>query len=181
MPPRPHCPNLSTTTNPPCGRDRDLADQFIQLAELVATASRTLRVGVGQSAFVAGVTESEVPVLRWCCATQGQGGIAQKRLGELLAVSSAHLSEILESLQRRGLVDARRLAADRRRQVWQASPAGHDAMETLLATLSVILRNHAQPLDAETVGQLLVLLEQVVATLQASPALPNGWTQGAAA
>jgi DNA-binding MarR family transcriptional regulator len=179
MPPRPHDTNPSHASTPLCGQDRDLAGQFIRLAELVATASRTLRVGVGQSAFAAGVTEPEVPVLRWCCAAQG--GIAQKRLGELLAVSSAHLSEMLESLQRRGLVDARRLASDRRRQVWQASPAGRDAMETLLATLSIILRNHSHHLDAEMVARLLVLLEQVVATLQASPALPNAWTQGEAA
>lgn len=179
MPPSPNYPKLDTSTIPLHGGGRDLAWQFVQVAELVATASRALRARVGRSAHAAGLTESEVPVLRWCCATQG--GIAQKRLGELLAVSSAHLSEMLESLQRRGLVDARRLASDRRRQVWQASQAGHGAMETLLAALSVILRNDPHRLDAEKVGRLVVLLEQIVATLQMSPSLPNSWTEGAAA
>jgi DNA-binding MarR family transcriptional regulator len=179
MPPSPYHPSPEASIIPLYGGLRELSWQFVQLAELASTTSRTLRVGVGQSAWAAGLTESEVPVLRWCCAEQG--GIAQKRLGEVLAVSSAHLSELLESLQRRGLVDARRLASDRRRQVWQASRAGRAAMETLFSALSGIVQSYADRLDPGKVGQLIALWEQVIAALQTTPSLPGSQAGGAAA
>lgn len=161
------------------GEIAPLAAPLLHLAELVATASRALRTGVKASAEAAGVSEPEVPVLRRCCLSPM--GVGQKELGECLTVSSAHLSEILDALARRGLVVSRRLSSDRRRQVWQAAPEGRDAERRLLAALSDRVGHLAPRLDPAELASLAALLENTIALLQGPGPVLQAWQEGAAA
>ena len=100
---------------------------------------------------------------------------------ECLALSSAHLSEILDALSRRGLVMARRLCTDRRRQVWQASAEGRDAHQRLLEALCDFVDRLAPRLDVAELARLATLLERTIARVQGPGPLLQAWQEGAAA
>jgi DNA-binding MarR family transcriptional regulator len=112
----------------------------------------------------------------WACHDAPATGISQAELVDRLAVSAAHVSGIVEQLRCKGLLQPRRLAADRRRQVWTLTPTGQLAMATLASALgpwAEALHHALGTAEVQRLGALVERLSGVLRTQHASdPAAP---------
>jgi len=101
---------------------------------------------------------------------------ADFRLGDLareLGLSPSTLTVTVDSLVRRGLVERRREAADRRVVCLRISPAGRTAFERVSALARGRLQrllNHLTPAEAAALTTGLEALERALATAPADPA-----------
>jgi DNA-binding MarR family transcriptional regulator len=82
-----------------------------------------------------GLSEPELALL-WACRKAPPGGRGQRELAEELAVSPAHVSGLVERLRRAGLLRARTAEEDRRRRLWQLTPAGIATWHAILNGLA---------------------------------------------
>lgn len=105
--------------------------------ERILAAGAIARAGrrqIADQAAGAELSDQEFLVL-WLCeeapACRGQGELA-----ELLGVSAAQMSNLVERLRRRELLKFERHVTDRRRQVWQLTAAGKSLLATICALLS---------------------------------------------
>ena len=84
---------------------------------------RRLRGHLEEQARRHGLSEPELALL-WACSKAPPGGRSQCELAERLAVSSAHISGLVERMCRVGLLQVRAVEGDRRRHLWElALPA----------------------------------------------------------
>lgn len=104
---------------------------WLGFVQKLALCSRKLRRALGELTAVRGVTDTDTLIL-WSCQRAGAAGQPQHELVELIGVSAAQLSGLLESLGERGLLVGRRPPHDRRRQYWRTTPSG-DALLTEVA------------------------------------------------
>jgi DNA-binding MarR family transcriptional regulator len=121
----------SACLQPPRGPS-DLRNWIKRILAAGAIA-RAGRRQIAAQAAGATLTDQEFLVL-WLCeespSCRGQGELA-----ELLGVSAAQMSNLVERLRRRELLQFERHITDRRRQVWQLTDAG----KTLLLTVCSLL------------------------------------------
>ncbi len=111
----------------------------------MSVCARILRDELAQHVGRRQLSRGEFSMLL-ACRDASCGGLGQKELGEIAGVSPAHVSGLVEQLHRRGLMQRRRSAADRRRQLWHLTPAGRANLCDVLTDLA----DWAGPLDART-------------------------------
>lgn len=149
--------------------------QWVELAEQLTVCGRLLRAVIGPLAGRQGLTDSQFSTLV-VCRYAPPDGLGQTDLARILAVSPALVSTVVEELRARGLLQGRRAAADRRRQLWQLTPAG----QSLLAGVAADLTDWAAAMDRRVapadLADLHRILEQLVNLLRQADALaaPQG-------
>jgi DNA-binding MarR family transcriptional regulator len=139
--------------------------RWAELSEQIARCARRLRAEVGQRASASGLSEAQFSLL-WACTQGPAEGLNQNEIAAASAVSAAHVSNLVEQLRARGLLEGQRRAPDRRRQVWQITAAGRRELHSLLTHLAT----WADPLDAQLGPEqreaLLGLLQQLARLIQ---------------
>jgi DNA-binding MarR family transcriptional regulator len=90
------------------------------------------------------------------------GPVSQQRLAELLRVNRTMMVRIVDGLERRGLVERRREADDRRSYALHITPAGHEARVALAPEVARVNARMAERLDPEERGRLNDLLRTLV-------------------
>jgi DNA-binding MarR family transcriptional regulator len=90
------------------------------------------------------------------------GPISQQRLAELLRLNRTLMVKIVDSLERRGLVERRRETDDRRSYALHITPAGHEARVALAPEVARVNARMAERLDPEERGRLNDLLRTLV-------------------
>src|SRR5205823_12279199 len=116
--------NCRETDAEPAGDSRPADDappeRLLRLAHWTNTASRHLRRRIAEATAALDLSDTELIVV-WLC---GGGGRVQIDLASATGISPAQMSGLMERLRSRGLVAMHRLARDRRRQMWRATPEG---------------------------------------------------------
>lgn len=102
-------------------------------------------------------------LLLWVCQRQGNRFSSQHEIARFLGVSPALVSGLADRLRRRGLLVGVRGPHDRRRQQWNVSPEGNDALQHSMATVETRLAALKQGSQLELFAELDRLLEQVQA------------------
>jgi DNA-binding MarR family transcriptional regulator len=77
------------------------------------------------------LSESEFQIL-WCLSGSAAPGVDQTSLATRLALSPAQVSACVEKLRVRGLIVLGEIGGDRRRNLWQLSAAGNDALQKIM-------------------------------------------------
>jgi DNA-binding MarR family transcriptional regulator len=106
----------------------------------------------------------EPPDVGLLCALESTGPVSQSELARVFAVSGAHMVQLVDRLEARGVLARRRLETDRRAQVLDVLPGADDlrAQARQLADTVVSERLHAlTPAQRE---RLLSLLRRVITT-----------------
>jgi DNA-binding MarR family transcriptional regulator len=85
--------------------------------------ARRLHAIVESQAQAYQLSESAAGLL-WACESAPPEGLDQQELAQRLAVSPAQVSAQVERLARRGLLQCRAADGDRRRRLWEITPAG---------------------------------------------------------
>ena len=117
---------------------RTNAVQWIEQAQRVLVCARRLRGRLEEQARLHGLSEPELALL-WACTKAPPGGRSQCELAEALAVSSAHVSGLVERMCRVGLLRGRAIEEDRRRHLWELTPAGVAVWQAVLNGLTEII------------------------------------------
>ena len=86
------------------------------------------------------VSEMEFRLLWMLCQPEWIGGDRRERdqaeLAELLAVSAAQVSAVVERLRQKELIEPLHDGADRRRQLWRVTQAGLAKVDSVVAQLA---------------------------------------------
>jgi DNA-binding MarR family transcriptional regulator len=90
------------------------------------------------------------------------GPMSQSALARVLGVSGAHMVQLVDDLEQRGLVARRRLETDRRAQVVDVLPSGRDAMRRAAPLADRIADERLAPLTAAQSRRLVMLLQRLV-------------------
>lgn len=150
--------------------------RFTELAGKILVCSRMLREQLSRRADRREISEGEFFLL-WACRKAPPMGAGQSELAESIAVSPAHVSGLVERLRKKGLLEPRRDPADRRRQLWRISPAGHAAIKAVLDDLTDWAGDIQAKLgnDGDRVlGQLIEELTGAARNRSAGPAKHRG-------
>jgi len=107
------------------------------------------------------VTAPQFVVLNVLCS---RPHIDQRTLGELASLDRSTVTDVVGRLVRRGLVERVRDAADRRRNVLQLTPTGHDTLVQLAARTATMNRVLLAPLTLEEQQVLIALMTRLVET-----------------
>lgn len=137
---------------------------WIEVLEGVAASTRLVRHELTRALAGHGVGESQFSIL-WICQRASGEGISQSDIASRLAISTAHVSGLVEQLRRSGWLDGHRDVADRRRQVWRTTAAGEDFVAALVASLAAWLRRAEPGLAQIDAAQLQDLTERLGQTL----------------
>ena len=141
---------------------------WLHLAGKLNRCSRLLGERIAQEAERQGISEPQFALL-WSCLASPAEGVSQSELADVLLVSPAHVSGLVEQLRRRGLLEGRRSTKDRRKQIWQLTPQGRATMEALVSTLTSWTIHLESQLERQVVGQLSALLAQLHQALRHEP------------
>jgi DNA-binding MarR family transcriptional regulator len=141
-----------------------VAKNFLRLVLHISTVARAARRQLAEQVAGSELSEQEFLVL-WLCGDdaalthRGQGELA-----EVVGVSPAQMSGLVDRLRRRNLLQFERLGRDRRRQVWQLTAEGQTLLAEIcchLATASAQLSGNLLETEQQ---QLLSLLERWLPT-----------------
>jgi DNA-binding MarR family transcriptional regulator len=124
---------------------------LLNLIHWTSSASRQLRRRLADVAAATGLSDTELLVV-WLCSADGH---VQVEIAAAIGVSPAQMSGLVERLRSRGLVAMHRLAHDRRRQIWKATDAGPELLESIAERLQELERTiagrfHGDELHAAT-------------------------------
>jgi len=146
------------------------ARQCIELAERISVCGRKLH---DELSHLVGRWQLSPPQfsLLWACRHARAEGFSQNQLAGVMAVSPAHVSGLVEQLRRKGLLEGRRAAVDRRRQLWRLTPDGRDTLEALIADCSGRLDDWLGDNQRKALGRLA---DQLVDLLDKSANTTNG-------
>ncbi len=107
-----------------------------------------------------GITPQSMEVLKVLYLRQEQGYL-QGELGELLMVSPANVTGLVEGLVKKGLVARREHAGDRRKRLTELTPLGIEFMENLVPEIARFFDEVFAPLTSEDKIQLHDRLNQL--------------------
>jgi DNA-binding MarR family transcriptional regulator len=95
-------------------------------------------------------------------ALKARGAIAQAELARSLGISGPSVVEIVDHLERRGLVERRRLETDRRTQELHVLPAADEVVTEAMRRARTVTDAMLAELDAEERQRLVTLLQRFV-------------------
>lgn len=139
---------------------------FLSLATAAWSVGRQLRRDISLRLAPEEVTAEDFLTLRLLETTTD--GISQVELAEVLGISPAQTSGLVERLRQRGWITPHRDPHDRRRQCWIVTDAGRNEDRRLVALLQPLAIISAHGLQREDCERLVVLLGR----LQGSAAAP---------
>jgi len=128
---------------------------------LVTRLHARMRVQFTRALQTVGIDPPHVGVLVALSAT---GPVSQTELARLFAVSGAHMVQLVDELEERGLVARRRLATDRRTQVLDLLPAAEARLADALPIADAVVAERLAPLTRSQSERLLTLLRRVITT-----------------
>lgn len=145
--------------------------RWVAVLESLAASARCIRHGLARTLASRNVGESQFSVL-WSCQHAQREGISQSELAQQLAISTAHISGLVEQLRRAGWLEGQRDPQDRRRQVWRTTAAGQALCELLLEDITTWLARRGAALADIDHDQLNDLATRLGAALadDAAPA-----------
>lgn len=97
------------------------------------------------------------------CLARAESGLSQTEIAGQLAVDKASLTELVGRMSTRGLVAVHRDVQDGRRRVATLTAAGQELLAELHGPALEVNRRLFAPLTQTEAGQLMGLLEQVLA------------------
>lgn len=145
------------------------APGWAALTELLLTCSTALRDELAARSQSAALSGPQFALL-WACES-GPGGLSQRELALRLSLSAAHVSGLVEQLGARGLIVGARAANDRRRQIWQLTPAGRDAVQNVVVSFEPFAQRLNSQLSSSTREQLEIVLRNLSTALLSRPRL----------
>jgi DNA-binding MarR family transcriptional regulator len=92
------------------------------------------------------------------------GPISQSELARLFAVSGAHMVQLVDELEERGLVARRRLDTDRRTQVLDLQPGAEQCLARALELADELVTDEFAALTPAQVDRLLAHLRRLITT-----------------
>ncbi len=104
----------------------------------------------------------EPPHVGILTALEETGPISQSELARLFAVSGAHMVQLIDGLEQRGLVARRRLESDRRSHVIEVLPAATERLAGAAPLAEDIVAARLAPLSATESRRLIEHLRQLV-------------------
>jgi DNA-binding MarR family transcriptional regulator len=108
-----------------------------------------------------GIEPPHVGVLTALSAT---GPVSQSEMARIFAVSGAHMVQLVDELEERGLIERRRLPADRRAQVLHLRPGAGDTLAAALPLAQEVVAVRLAPLTPTQTERLLTLLRKLITT-----------------
>ncbi len=136
-------------------------ERWVALAQRVLACARALREELSCRAAAWPVSEQEF-LLLWNCREAPADGVGQTELAARLAVSAAQVSGLVERLRCGGMLECRRAAHDRRRQLWRLTSAGHATLDACLADLAALAQRLNRRMRGEAVRALCRRLDRVL-------------------
>lgn len=106
----------------------------------------------------------EPPHVGLLAALQATGPVSQSEMARLFAVSGAHMVQLVDELEERGLVERRRLPTDRRAQLLHLLPGATDKLERALPLAAAAVATRLEALTDAQAARLLSLLRRLVTT-----------------
>jgi DNA-binding MarR family transcriptional regulator len=106
----------------------------------------------------------EPPHVGILTALRATGPISQSELARLFAVSGAHMVQLVDELEERGLVERRRLETDRRAQVLHLLPGAEERLAQALPLADAVVAHRLAALTAGQSVRLLGLLRRLITT-----------------
>ncbi|HET9841028.1 MAG TPA: MarR family transcriptional regulator [Nocardioides sp.] len=97
-------------------------------------------------------------------ALRATGPISQSELARVFAVSGAHMVQLVDDLEARGLVERRRLETDRRAQLLHLLPGAEDRLEQALPLAHAVVAERLAALTQAQSERLLDLLRRLITT-----------------
>lgn len=131
------------------------------IAFLVARLHLRMRVEFTAVLAPLGIDPPHVGILTALVAT---GPISQSELARAFAVSGAHMVQLVDELEERGLLSRRRLDTDRRTQVLDLRPGAEDCLARARVLADEVVDGRLAPLTPTQAARLLDLLRRVIAT-----------------
>lgn len=132
---------------------------WLRLVMQVGTVARAARRQLAVQVAGSELSEQEFLVL-WLCDDATLTPRSQGELADVVGVSPAQMSGLVDRLRRRDLLQFERLGRDRRRQVWQLTVEGRALLTEVCRQLAVAgAKLSGNLVDAEQL-QLLSLLER---------------------
>lgn len=147
-------------------RPRDVA----QLVQTVSHCGRHLRRALTEHVSRFDLSDTEF-LLLWSCGQTVNHGIAQNELAQIVGVSPAQLSGLIDRLSARQLVAAKRCREDRRRQLVKLTPAGRETLNQALAGLDTLASRLGPEMPTPQHHSVIELLNRIVGALQEVPEL----------
>jgi DNA-binding MarR family transcriptional regulator len=148
-------------------QDFGSAANCFELLEDLSRLTCTLRTTLAEVAQPNGLTDTELQLLYRCARTTE--GIAQRQLADALAISTAGVSGLVESLRRRGLIAGHRPAEDRRRQVWKLTAHGRQVFDSVISILAPGLELLFAARPPSSITNLRQAARQLQAAVESSP------------
>jgi DNA-binding MarR family transcriptional regulator len=143
---------------------------WLELIQAVSLCGRQLRKSLAEIAAPHQLSDTEVLILWACCEATGTG-LGQHEMANLVGISAAQLSGLVERLSTQDLILGRRPAHDRRRQYWRLSPQGEALFAKLaadLASCAALSAKSTLNVDHQQVTQQLAALATGLAQPSAS-------------
>jgi DNA-binding MarR family transcriptional regulator len=106
----------------------------------------------------------EPPHVGILTALQATGPISQSELARLFAISGAHMVQLVDDLEERGLVERRRLESDRRAQVLHLLPGAEERLAQALPLAGEVVAARLGALTPSQSARLLSLLRRLITT-----------------
>jgi DNA-binding MarR family transcriptional regulator len=126
---------------------------------LVARLYMPMRTDFTAALAPIGIEPPHVGILTALAAT---GPITQSELARIFAVSGAHMVQLVDELEQRGLVERRRLETDRRAQVLHLLPGAKDRLADALPLADRVVADRFAELTPAQSERLLTLLRRLV-------------------
>jgi DNA-binding MarR family transcriptional regulator len=106
----------------------------------------------------------EPPHVGILAALEATGPISQSEMARVIAVSGAHMVQLVDELEERGLVERRRPATDRRAQVLHLLPGARERLAAALPLAAAVVEARLAPLTPAEALRLLDLLRLLITT-----------------
>jgi len=128
---------------------------------LVTRLHMPMRVAFSQALAPIGLEPPHAGVL---VALRATGPISQSELARVFAVSGAHMVQLIDELEERGLVERRRLDTDRRAQVLHLLPGAEGRLAEALPLADAVVTTSFAELTPAQSERLLALLRRLITT-----------------
>ncbi len=128
---------------------------------LVTRLHMPLRSRFAEALEPLGIEPPHVGVLT---ALRATGPISQSELARIFGVSGAHIVQLVDELEARGLVERRRLESDRRAQVLHLRPGAAERLDAARPLADALLAAELQPLTSAQARRLIGLLRRLITT-----------------
>jgi DNA-binding MarR family transcriptional regulator len=106
----------------------------------------------------------EPPHVGVLTALRATGPVSQSELAGIFAVSGAHMVQLVDELEARGLVERRRLPTDRRTQVLHLLPGAEERLAEALPLAEAVVTDRLAALTSAQSKRLLELLRGLITT-----------------